>query len=196
MFVRSRAPNGSFVANHRLPIRNTHIASRASHAISFRRKVDAMMAARRLTSRPRAQLSETELGFQEIVDGLRVRLAAGRLHHLADEPAERLRLRPGLRHLVRIGCDDLVDRLLDRREVGDLLHAARLDDGAGIAALLPDDLEQVLGNFTRDRALPDQADDGAQLLGGDWGAGNILAFLVQPPEQLVDHPVRRYLAVA
>src|SRR5262245_44145450 len=146
--------------------------------------------------RPRARSSETELRFQEIVDGLRVRLAAGRLHHLADEPAERLRLRLGLRHLVRIGRDDLVDHLFDRREVGDLLHAARFDDGAGLTALLPDDLEQILGNLAGDGALPDQVDNRTQLLGGDRRTLNIPAFLVETAEQFVDHPVRRHLAVA
>jgi hypothetical protein len=49
--------------------------------------------------------SDAELGFQEIVDGLQVGLAAGGLHHLTDEPAERLRLRLGLGDLVRIGGD-------------------------------------------------------------------------------------------
>src|SRR5690242_6894345 len=110
-----------------------------------------------------ARSSDAEPGFQEIVDGLRVRLAAGRLHHLADEPAERLRLRLGLRHLVRIGRDDLVDYLFDRRQVGDLLHAARFDDSAGVAALLPNDLEQVLADLAGDGALPDQANDRAKL---------------------------------
>src|SRR5262245_20845580 len=122
MFARSRAPNDVFVANHRPSIRNTRITSRASHAISLRSKW--MRSWRRGgEERLHAQLSsETELGFQEIVDGLRVRLAAGRLHHLSDEPAERLRLRFRLLHLVRIGRDDLVDHLFDRREVSDLLH--------------------------------------------------------------------------
>ena len=47
---------------------------------------------------------------------LRIGLAAGRLHHLADEPADQLRLGLRLRDLVGIGGDDLVDRLLDRAE--------------------------------------------------------------------------------
>ena len=55
--------------------------------------------------------------------------------------------------LVGIGGDDVVDQLLDRAGVGDLLHAARLDDGARVAALGPHDLEQVLGDLARDGAF-------------------------------------------
>ena len=79
-----------------------------------------------------------------------------------NQPIE-LRLGLGLRDLVGIGGDDLVDHLLDRADVGDLLHAARFDQRAGIAALLPDDLEQVLGDLAGDGALADQVDDGAEL---------------------------------
>ena len=35
----------------------------------------------------------------------------------------------------------VVDDLLDRAQVGDLLHAARFDDGARVAALGPQDFE-------------------------------------------------------
>ena len=59
----------------------------------------------------------------------------------------------------------VVDHLLDRAGVGDLLHAARLDDRARVAAFLPDDLEQVLGDLAGDGALADQVDDGAELRG-------------------------------
>src|SRR4030095_3951602 len=71
-------------------------------------------------------LSDAELRLQEIVDRLRVGLAARRLHHLADEPAGELRLGFRLRDLVRIGGDDVVDDLLDRAPVPGLLHFARL----------------------------------------------------------------------
>src|SRR6266567_4260739 len=37
--------------------------------------------------------SEPELVLEQVVDGLRIGLAARRLHHLADEPAGQLRLR-------------------------------------------------------------------------------------------------------
>ena len=66
----------------------------------------------------------------------------------------------------------------------------------GIAALGPDDLEQVLGDLAGDGALADQVDDGAKLLGRDRRARNIPAFLVETAEQFVDHPVGGELAVA
>lgn len=52
--------------------------------------------------------SDAELGFQEIVDRLRARLAARRLHHLTDEPADRLRVRLRVSDLVGVLGDDLV----------------------------------------------------------------------------------------
>jgi hypothetical protein len=57
---------------------------------------------------------------QKFVDGLRIGLAARRLHHLADEPADRLRIRPRVGELVRILGDDIVDQFLDRADVDDL----------------------------------------------------------------------------
>src|SRR3954452_16631957 len=45
---------------------------------------------------------ETELCLQEIVDRLRARFAAGRLHHLSDEPADRFRIALRLRDLVLV----------------------------------------------------------------------------------------------
>jgi hypothetical protein len=53
----------------------------------------------------------------------------------------------------------LVDRGLDGAGVGDLLHAARLDDLGGVAALGIDDLEQVLGDLAGDVVGLDQRDD-------------------------------------
>src|SRR3954452_11546805 len=97
--------------------------------------------------------SDAELRLQQIVDGLRIGLAAGLLHHLTDEPAGELRLGFRLRDLVGVGGDDVVDDLFDRAQIRDLLHAARFDQFARVAALGPDDLEQVLGDFSGDRAL-------------------------------------------
>src|SRR5260221_1728669 len=88
---------------------------------------DDTVAPKSRRSRPVTGRSDAEFRFQDIVHGLRVGLAAGRLHHLADEPAGELRLGFGLGHLVRIGRDDVVDHLLDRAEIGYLLHAARID---------------------------------------------------------------------
>ena len=81
-------------------------------------------------------------------------------------------------------------------EIGDLLHAARFDQLARVAAFGPDDLEQVLGDLAGDRALADQADDRSQLRRRHRRVRDVAAFLVEAPEQLVDHPVGGELAVA
>ena len=99
-------------------------------------------------------------------------------------------------HLVGIGGDDRVDRLLDGAGVGDLLHAALLDDLGRVAALGPDDLEQILGDLAGDRAGGDEIDDAAELRGGDRAGADVEPFLVQAAEQLVDDPVRGGFAVA
>ena len=85
------------------------------------------------------------------------------------------------RDLVGIVGDDLVDHLLDRADVGDLLHAALLDDRARVAALAPDDLEQVLGDLAGDRAFRDQVEDRAKLRGADRRVGDVLASLLRRP---------------
>src|SRR5581483_9517726 len=92
----------------------------------------------------------------------------GRLHHLTDEPAERGRLGLDLLHLVGVGGDDGVDGLLDGARVRDLAQAALLDDVGRVAALGPDDLEQVLGDLAGDGTGGDEIDDGPEL-GGDTG---------------------------
>ena len=63
---------------------------------------------RRLAT-PRARL-ETDLLLQDLVHGLRICFAAGRLHHLTDEPSDRLRLCSRLLHFVGVGGNDLVRR--------------------------------------------------------------------------------------
>jgi hypothetical protein len=49
--------------------------------------------------------------------------------------------------------------------VGDLLHAARFDEGSRIAAFGPDDLEQILGDLAGDGVGLDEVDDAAELGG-------------------------------
>src|SRR5205823_10910241 len=95
-----------------------------------------------------ADRSDVELALEQLVDRLRIGLPSGCSHHLADEPADHRRLGFRLGDLVGIGRDDLVDDLLDRAYVRDLLEPALLDDIPRIAALAPDDLEQVLGDFS------------------------------------------------
>src|SRR5260370_1134906 len=80
--------------------------------------------------------SDAKFGFEQGVHSLRIGFAAGGFHHLTDKPLDGRGLGFRLRHLVGIGGDDVVDHLLDRTEVGDLFHAARFDQRAGVAALL------------------------------------------------------------
>ena len=77
----------------------------------------------------------TQLRFQDVVDGLRVGFAARGFHHLADEPAEGLRLVLDLGDLFGVRRDDLVHDLFDGAGIGDLFEAVLLDDGFGLAAL-------------------------------------------------------------
>jgi hypothetical protein len=72
---------------------------------------------------------------------------------LADEPAEHGGLGLHRLHLVGVGGDHGIDCGLDGAGVGDLLEAPFLDDLRRVAALAPDDLEQVLGDLAGDRAL-------------------------------------------
>jgi hypothetical protein len=58
--------------------------------------------------------SDADLLLEQIVDRLRIGLAARRLHHLADEPADRFRVRFGVGDLVGVLGDDVVDDLFDR----------------------------------------------------------------------------------
>ena len=58
--------------------------------------------------------SEAELGLEQIVHGFRIGLAAGRLHHLTDEPTRERGLCLHLLYLVRVARDDLIDHSLDR----------------------------------------------------------------------------------
>src|SRR5512140_1179488 len=78
--------------------------------------------------RPPALRSDAELALEQFIDRLRVGLAGGSFHHLTDEPADQRRLGLCLLHLVGVAGDNVVDHLLDRRKVGDLLQAARFRD--------------------------------------------------------------------
>ena len=74
-------------------------------------------AALDLADLPQRLASKPELRLEQVVHRLRIGLAAGGLHHLADEPAEQLSASPSpaptLSGFLR---DDLVDDLLDRAE--------------------------------------------------------------------------------
>src|ERR1700735_4345006 len=72
--------------------------------------------------------SDADLLLEQVVDGLRVGLAARRLHPLADDPADRFRVRFGVGDLVGVLSDDVVDDLFERGEVGHLLETTLFDD--------------------------------------------------------------------
>ena len=57
--------------------------------------------------------SDTKALLKRVAHRLRVGFAASRLHHLTHEPAQHAGLRFGLLGLVRIGCDDRIDRAVD-----------------------------------------------------------------------------------
>ncbi len=69
----------------------------------------------------RACRSDVELCLEDLVDGLRVRLAPGGLHHLAYEPSDHRGLRFRLSNLVGIAGNDIIDELFNRGCVGQLL---------------------------------------------------------------------------
>src|SRR5262245_23616196 len=108
--------------------------------------------------------SEPELAPQQLVDDLRIGLAAGRFHDLAHEPADRRGLRLGLLDLVAVGGNHRIDGLLDGAGVGDLSQPPLLDDLGRVAPLAPDDLEHVLGDLARYRARGDEIENAPELL--------------------------------
>jgi hypothetical protein len=89
---------------------------RVSPSTIRQRRAPSAQPQRRRTCR-----SDVELCLEYLVDGLRVRLAPGRLHHLAYEPSDHCGLRFRLSRLVGIAGNDIIDELFDRGCVGHLL---------------------------------------------------------------------------
>ena len=72
------------------------------------------------------------LGSDELLNDLRVSLAAGLAHHLADEEAHRLHVTVcDLGNGVLVGGQNGVDCLLDRTDIRHLHEVLRLGDLAG-----------------------------------------------------------------
>src|SRR5262249_60088108 len=111
-----------------------------------------------------------------LVDPSRIGVPTRRFHRLTDEPADRLRIGLRVGDLVRVLGDDLVHHLLDRREVGHLLHAAGVHDRVRIAALVPYNLEQILGDLAGDRAGRDQIEDRTELRRRYRRGGDVLVL--------------------
>src|SRR5690606_27722347 len=58
-------------------------------------------------------LLQPELGLEDVIDSLRIGLAAGLLHDLADEPTQKAGLGFDRRDLPRVAGNDLIDDLFD-----------------------------------------------------------------------------------
>ena len=88
----------------------------------------------------------------QLVDRLGIGFAAGGFHHLAHEPARKLRVFLCFFNLSGVRGNDLVKSGLDCPGVGDLLHAAGLDDfgwrAAFFAAGIPGLLLALIVRFT------------------------------------------------
>src|SRR6185312_237751 len=142
------------------------------------------MGTHRRTAATRSSLG-IELCPQPLIDKLRIGLAAGRLHHLTDKEAEELRL-AGLilADLVGVGGEDLVDLDVDRAGVAGLREPALLDDGAGALPGLEHDLEHLLGDGARDRAVGDEAEELGGGSGRDGTMLDALAAAVERAEEL------------
>src|SRR3990167_8333377 len=133
---------------------------------------------------------DPELFLQDRIDRRRIGLAAGRFHHLSDEPAEGLGLFLDFARLIGVRGDNRVDRGLDRTCVRDLFEALFLDDFLRIAPRLEHDREDVLGDPPGNRVIRDEIDQLAELRGGNRRVRDLLAALVERAEKLGRHPVR------
>jgi hypothetical protein len=106
---------------------------------------------------------DAEFGFHQRLHGLRVGLAAGCLHHLADEPAGELGL--ALACSTLSGLAAMTSSTASMAPVSVTCFMPRSSTIRRVAALVPDDLEQVLGDLAGNGALLDQVDDAAELGG-------------------------------
>src|SRR5262245_56662722 len=94
---------------------------------------------------------------QQLLHELRVRLAAGLLHDLADEEAEHAFLAaPELRDLVGMARDDLVDDALERALIAHLRQSLRRDQRRRIGVGAEQARQDALGGVAIDRAGLDE----------------------------------------
>src|SRR5690606_9783830 len=145
--------------------------------------------------------SAVQLLLEQLIDLLRVGLAPGRLHRLADEEADHLAalgLVTGtvLFDLGRVGCQHFIEHGLDGAGIGHLLEPACLNDLVGVTFTVGHGLEHHLGDLAGDGVVPDAQDHAAQLLGADRRLVDLDVRLVQQAGQLAHHPVGRQLGVA
>src|SRR5579863_7534539 len=147
---------------------------------------------RRSSPSARVATSATELLFEQLVQACRVGLALRGLHRLADEESEQLVLaRAILGQLRWIGGDDGVNSGLDRRLIGNLAPAARLDDCVGILAFVPHRLQHVLGNLARDGVVGNSRQQLRQRRRGDAAVADLHAVAVEQAGELADDGIGR-----
>ena len=140
---------------------------------------------------------QSELALEQFVHGLRIGLAARRLHHLTDEPADQRRLRLRLRHLVRVAwrrCRRPPSRSrtgrspassrAPRRSRADRRPRSRRSRTSPWRSC-----RKSCRRAIRSRIAPSCAADTGE-------ARDVPAFLVQPAGELVDHPIGGRLGVA
>ena len=84
---------------------------------------------------------------EQIVNSLGICLATCRLHDLAHEPAQHGRFGQNSSNLVGILGNYLIHGLFNGAAVGHLFKAPAFDNFGGQAALGPDYLEDLLGDF-------------------------------------------------
>src|SRR2546425_1837163 len=127
---------------------------------------------------------------QDVVDGLRVGLAAGGLHDLADEKFEDA-LVAGfvLGDVGRVFRDDFTGGLFDDRFADLLAEAFDGDDFGGRAAGFEHGSENFFGDGSGDFAGFDQIHQFCQGGGWDGAGGNFLAGIFQASKELGLYPV-------
>ena len=109
---------------------------------------------------------------------------------LADEEAEQLVLaRAVIGELPRILRHHIVDGLLDRAGIGDLLEALGLDDGVGVLALGPHGLEHVLGDLSRDGVVGDAAEQSREARRVDAALADLQVVFIERRRERARHPV-------
>ncbi len=125
------SPDGDSVASSRVGGRKLPPMTRVSVAVANRQRGDEECP----SPRPNTRASEAELGPEQVVDrSAELALPPDDFMTWPTNQPSDCGLSLTCAALSGLARDDVVDHLLDRREIGDLLHAAAFDQRAGIAA--------------------------------------------------------------
>src|SRR5207247_1465199 len=127
---------------------------------------------------------------EELLDELRVRGAAGLLHHVPDQGVQGALLAASeLLHRSRVPRDGLVDDRLERRRVADLLQASLVDDVLDGLSRLERLRHGLLRAGGGDRAVAGEPDEIGDVLRRDAAVRELDMVLVQQPGQILGDPV-------